>query len=58
MRQKSSSGDNVHPYLKKPFLFWRVHPDRYTPKALTYYEACEKNRVKNDRRSYVLNDPT
>jgi hypothetical protein len=55
-RQKQSSGDGADPYTRQPYLFWRKHPGRYTQLAIDYYEACYSRWVKNNRRSYLLNE--
>jgi hypothetical protein len=63
-RQKSSSGDNVHPYLKVQFWmkaenqFWNDPKSRVSDSGKDYFNESVQNMVTKERRSYLLNDPT
>jgi hypothetical protein len=62
-RQKSSSGDNVHPYLKVQFWmksenqFWNDPKSRVSDSGKDYFNQSVENMVKNERRSYLLENP-
>lgn len=57
-RQKSSSGDNVHPYLKPQF--WQENPfwenAYYTEAGKEYLRNSVKEMLKNERKHHRLNE--
>ncbi len=59
-KMKHSSGDDLHPYMKVQFWmnnpFWET--DYYTPKAKEYFRKSVQEMVKNERKTYRLNQST
>jgi hypothetical protein len=55
-RQKQSSGDGADPYTRQPYLFWRKHKKRFSQRVKDYYDNWLRNMVKNERRTYRLNE--